>query len=648
MIVFWILVCALLVVGTATARSLWKTLDGDGGGPEPLALAAAGSLIGVAIWLGINWVLALTHLLTRFALWSCTAAVVLIAAAILVRHGRSLARFEVPPEAKPVLLALAPLFLWLMFILWRGTVLPPDNHDVLSYHLPRALMMARADGYSHVAGPDARLTSYPVNYELLLADVLILAGDDQLTEWIGAVMYLALLLVTAAIARRWWEANAAAVVAAVLATASAPVLLLHSGADKNDLMVIWLATCALFWGARWVTAGGRMPMLLTVLALGLAAGTKATAAAVGFALAPFLVYRAVREIRKGSIGLRDAGLTAAAAIATFLLGGGVTYIVNFTSAGGQVAAATTDAMKINYGDWSNLWQVPYLLFTVPFGDDYSVWLPWRGEWWFWPRYEIFFSHYGRLFTCLLLLIPFVAVRWRRAGAGTERLVASIAAAIMLPAQFRPFGFFGAFARYIGFIVPLIACWSLPPLVRAASAYSRRFAALILLALAVVFTVEAVECAVNDRFSPLEYALMAKELPRTRVIWFSNGRAGSVVDTMAGPHDKIAVDGSFDTWLWPAYGRNLTRELVFVPPGATPDSIPPDVKWVIVDRSWNAIWNHPALTDLGKMREYAGKGTPSADDVRLYNALVRDRRFHLVYHMAPVNQAVFKRVGTTTR
>jgi hypothetical protein len=113
--------------------------------------------------------------------------------------------------------------------------------------------------------------------------------------------------------------------------------------------------------------------------------------------------------------------------------------------------------------------------------------------------------------------------------------------------------------------------------------------------------------------------------------------------MAGPNDTIAVDGSFDTWIYPAYGAKLTRNVVLLPEPAAPDAIPPAASWVMIDRSWAIVWQNPKMTDTGKAWKYLGKGQPSADDVRLLNALLHDPHWRLVDYNRGSNNAVFRRV-----
>ena len=653
MVVFLLVAISLVIVATSGLQALWRRIDPDGAADTGfIELLLAGSLVGLSGWLSINWILALTHTLTAPPLWTCVGVLVAAAVAIIVRRAALLAGKQIPTEVATALMFLVPLALWIVYILWRGLVLPVASHDALSYHLPKAVLLERAGGYEYFAAPDPRITGFGFNYELLLADVLILGKTDAYTEWVGTLSYLLLLLAAAALAERWWRSRPLPMIAAVIATASAPVLLLHSGAHKNDLLVAFFGVCAVLWGGRWVVQRGRIPMMLLILALGVGFGTKTTIAAFGLALAPFLLYSLFRRMRAGEIRARDLGLAAACAALTIVLGGGFYMVVNYlhlshAAAGMKMTQTAGQALIVTYGDWNNLWQVPYLLLTIPFSDTpQGVWVPWRNEAWFWPHYEIYFSHYGRLTTALVLAAPFIVWRFgtrSETGRRRERAVtvaaSLLAVAIMLPTAFRPLGFFGAFPRYFAFIVPVIASLALPPLV---GAVSRRLAYVMVTALTALFSLEAVICAENDRFAPLEYAIWASEHPGTRFIYFNPYRAGSIVDRLAAPEDKIAVDGAYDTWVYPAYGIYRTRPVVFLPKGATPDQIPADAKWVMIDRSWDKIWSNPNLTNLGQMK-YIGTGTPTVDDVRLSKALRGDRRFKLAYENPAINQAVFERI-----
>jgi tetrahydromethanopterin S-methyltransferase subunit D len=646
---FAILAAALVVTGTAAVSVLWRRLDG----PDDLhvtELLTGGAIAGLGGWLAIHWALAITKTLVRASAAAVAIAFVLAAVVVAIRVAPRVRALEVPRDTVIALGFLVPVLCWTIFILWRGTVVPPLNHDALAYHLPKAVLMMRAHGFERFVAPDTRVGGLPANYELLLTDVLILGGSDRITEWIGTASYLLFLLAAAAVAQRW-RTGPAGSIAAVLATASAPLVLLHSGADKNDLLVAWLGAAALLFGARWCTRGGRMSAALAMLAAVLAAGTKPNAGAFVLALLPFALWRIVRLLRERRLALRDGAITAVFAVGIVLLCGGWSYLSSFFASPASTGAASVAPAMVSmqYGDWFNLWQFPWLLATIPFHPQNGVWVPWAGEYWFWPHYELFWSHYGFAFTAALLLLPLAFWRFRSLDGerATERRIATaaglIAVAIMLPVVSRPIGFYGTYPRYLLAVLPLVHCWTIAPIASALWARRRTLAYGALGVLTAVFVYYAAMCAEYDRFTPMEFVAWAARNPGTRAIPFMGGRAASVVDRRAGPHDMIAVEGSFETWVYPAYGAKLSRPVVFLPPDAMPADVPGEANWVIIDRSWHTIWAS-TMRDMGDGWKQLANGKALPEDVRFYELLRKDPRFELVYRSDRFNQAVFRRVA----
>ncbi len=648
MLGFAAIIFAILCVGFAALELLRKRLGpATPAGSEPLEQITAAALLGASLWIAANWLLALTHTFTRSALLSVALSFGAVAVFAVIRAWPRLQSYQVSRTTALQLACASPLFFWTAFILWRGSILPPLTHDVLGYHLPKAVMMLRAHGFEYFVAPDSRISHLPANYELLLADVLLLSGTDHLTEWIGTTFFVLFLIACGAVAQRWWRAGSVAV-PSMLVIATAPVLILHSGADKNDLMAGFFAVCALLWGARWAANGDSLSLALLVTALTTGAGTKPQQAAILAGLAPFLLRRVIRDFRDGNRGIRRYAVIAVMAVLWFGLTGAAAYVYNTVHESSplevQIGADPANAPKgvFQWGDWSNLWQFPYLLLTVPFSRvKTAVWVPWKQEYWFWPHYEIYFSHYGVLISLLIVALPVCVYLFRRAeGRSGERVIYSVAALIAflltLPVQFRPIGFFGSFARYLLYILPVVACWTIAPLYRSRA---RPATWVLLLAVSGIFTFSAVRLAQRDQFAPMQFVRWMAMNPGTRTAYFVPNRAASVVDRIASPDDTIAIDGSFDSWIYPAYGEQLTRKVVFVPNAA---AIPPDAQWVIVDRSWSSAWGHPLLTDMGRFWKYRNRGTPRPEDLAIYTALRTDPRFALIYRDDRTNQAVFWR------
>src|SRR5260221_7957616 len=114
----------------------------------------------------------------------------------------------------------------------------------------------------------------------------------------------------------------------------------------------------------------------------------------------------------------------------------------------------------------------------------------------------------------------------------------------------------------------------------------------------------------------------------------------MVDRLAGTADQIDIHGGHDTYLYPAYGISLTRDLHFI---TTPAEIRPNAPWVAIDRADNIFWHHPSFKSAEDWRRYWARGEPSAEDVSVLQALARDSRYRLAFYSPEFNQAVFRRV-----
>jgi hypothetical protein len=601
------------------------------------------AVIAAAIWLASTWILALLHQLTFLALATRAGVFAVIAIALAAKRLRQWKWRRVKLE-RPIVLLLVVLFLpilfWIEFMLWRGAIVPPLSHDALSYHLPKAVLFARADGFRYLTELDPRARNIPANYELLLSEFIVTQHSDRYTEWLSTLVYLLVIGACGALAERWWGRKLLPVLLTMMFAAGIPVLLLHSGAHKNDTLVAFFMIAAMVFAGRFLRSGGAAALLLLIASVAMALGTKPQAAGLALFLAPLVLVRFWREF-----SLRKIAAVVAFGIAAFLLLGGAVYVVNVLENRAVVAGAAKSEEVIVYGDWRNLWQGPYVLLAAPFiPSAYELPVPWESEPWFWRRDEIYFSHLGIPFAICFVLMPLAMLRWHRADGAYERWAITIAAlaafALMLPVVFRPHGMYAiSLPRYALFLVPIVFGWTVAPLAAERERAAKALAGVSVLA----FLSYATYTAFNDRFVPLDFVLWAREHPDTRFIPFDPGRAASTVDRLAGPNDKVAVDVSYSSWIQPVFGANLTRPVFFIPPGEGPPEIPADVKWVAIDRGFSIIWEAEGLTDLSQAHGMLQQGQPRAEDLRVRRALLKDRRFKLVYVRRGTNQLVFERV-----
>ena len=644
-----------MLIGVTIAAFVWlgyevaiRRWSGRASGFE---IWAAALCVGSALWIASVWAAALVHQLDRPALLIRTIVVAAIAAALFYRRtGGRFTAATIPNEVLfAYLLPAVPLLFWAFFLLWRTSITPPLTHDALAYHLPRAVLWMREGGFEYLALPvDARMRLLPANYEMLLADAMLLDAGDRFTEWIAIFFFGAFVIAAAALARRWWSDTAAAF-ATLLSTAAVPVLLLHAGADKNDVMTSFFILSALVWGGRWVGEGDRDALLLAVVAVAAAVGTKPQGLILAAAIAPFLAWRLVVEVRGRRMGAAHIGVLAGACLVALLLLGGASYASRLAH---ERASGGEQQQFVAYDDWSNLWKAPWVLVAAPFSKSVEeLWVPWSERPWFWKRDELFFSSLGVPFVVCLVLIPAALVLFRREEPERmrERLsMSAVAAAIyvlMLPVRDVPMPhgvYVVALPRYVLFLAPVVFALSIAPPMRVLARRSMRLVPVIAAALAMWFCYAATRAVLHDRFIPLRYLNWAMTHPGTRIVPFDPRRAASVADTVADPRDLIAFDAGYGAWIHPAFGRDLSRPVAFLEPGEGPPAIPPAAKWVVCDRAWHIIWQHPGFTDVSQWRTQLVAGRPTADDLRVVAYLRRDPRFELVFYNPMLNQAVFRR------
>jgi hypothetical protein len=589
-----------LFLGHELSRRIWS---GETTPSMPVERIASAGLLGLSVWIGSLWILGLTHLLTREALLVRTILAALLAVALRVKTSRR--NQDVAEEVRPardrdtlliIAIAAVPILLWATFAMWRGAVLPPLSHDALSYHLPKAVLFARAHAYIYIEQLFVVARQLPPNYELMLTDVILTTGSDRVTEWLSTLHYLLFIVAGVGLVQRWWGVNAKRDAIVALVIAQIPVALLQSSAHKNDLLLAFLVIAAVMWGARFCAAGETPAAILMILAMAMAVGTKPQAAFVAIALAPFVLWRLWRE----RAGRRLLALIVASVVALALLGG-ASYAIDLkhglTSKAPQAEGNAVTTFQFN--DVANFWQAPYVLIAEPFSrHDFSLYVPWESSPWFWRRYEIYFSHLGVGLALALLALPSAIVRLRRERS-TERAVASIATlcafVAMLPVAGVPHGMYLiSLPRYALFITPAVLGWSVEAAVRSRESLAR----IGLLVSAAMFVIYGIDSAVNDSFAPLRFAIWASEHPGTRLVPFAPNRASCILDRIAGPYDKVAIDAGFGSWIYPAFGRDLTRPVQLLT-GKSPLTIDADVRWVVIDRGYEAVWNQPGYRDLSQ-------------------------------------------------
>lgn len=617
---------------------------------------------GLACASAVNWVLGLTHTLTAGGLCVASLGLVALSARDVLRSVRSIpSEFGISrSEAAFALLLVAPAIAWLAYVLWRGSVLFAGDHDGLSYHLPKAIELYRAHGYARIDAHTTGIETYPADYELLLADVMCLTASDRLTEWVCTATYVVCGLCVGGLSERWWGRGWHTLPVVLLALGM-PVALLHSGTHKNDLMFSACVLAAASFAARWTTERDRGSFFVAALAVALAIGTKVNGVFLALVVLPLALRPAAAWWKQREPSAAAIAACGAVALGACTLIGGVTYLENLVRTH-SLAARPESA---GYGDWQNLWMFPLLTFLRPFTGDQG-WIPWTGARWFWPAYDLYFSHFGVPSSLLLLATAFGVARYASTGPvpAVERALGSyvLGATFFATLPIRldlPIGFFEGYVRYVMFLPPLVMLWTVGPWMRELAARSRQDrvgggsrrlggpagAAFTATALAAsgAFAFYAFNCARFDRYAPFSFLAHVIRHPEAARVVPDRFHAANWLDSHAGSRDVVAFDGSsIDAWAYPLYGDTLERQVIYLHPDRGQVTIPDDVQWVVIDRAWNRLFGDPSFHDFGDWRTALLHGRLTDLDLRLYRQMKADPRYRLVYRDKVFNQAVFER------
>lgn len=649
-------VILVTVAGAGLSEALWRRLETV---PSPLVRLTSAALLAFLVAVGIGWGLALPLLLDRTALSGSAALAGLAGLLLLGPSLRSSAQDVLPAPSRgafAVLGLLTPVAAWLAFALWKGAVLPVANDDALIYHMPKATLLLKWHGFLSLAASDDRIASYPWNFELLLSEGMILGGGDRVVEWLSTLTWALFVVAGAALAEELWG-RGRHVLAVALVCAGAPVGLLQSASVKNDLLAAFLGVAALLFLVRFSKRPALLPWSLCLAALALGIGTKVPFGTVAGGVGIVGGYVAVKAMKAGAIGPRRfLALSGGIALLSTVFLGGVPYLENLRRSGRLLGPNPTGSLPSLVGlerlRPEYLWEFPILLLTVPFSpDSLRVPVPWNGERWFWMRDYSGQSHYGAVFTMLVIAAPLVWWRRRRivrdATPGLRPLLAAAAIGFALPA-FLPQGQAGLYSfvpRYVLFVVPVVATAVVSPLFDFLEKSSgRRAVVWVLGGMGLAFCLGAAEAAIHDSFAPMSYVRAHLLDPSSRRTFLFPFRAALVLDELAGPRDAVAIDAGHDTWLYPVFGRDFGREVVYLPPGEKAVTIPGRVSWVVVDRATTMLRGAPGFVHYGHALDYFWKGLPTDEELRVLRAVMRDPRFRLVFHDPAHNQAVFARSG----
>jgi hypothetical protein len=638
--------------------------------PEPLTVVERTvwtSLFACGFWIAQGTLLSLVGLFSPLPLLA-SAVVVLVAVAAATRD-RPLATLPAPgfisgwadrctrafgrhiPVGPTFAIAIAALAV--LYSMMALAVLPVSNHDALSYHFPKAMRLITTHAFGLYPSSDLRVTYSPGNYEMLVGTLMMFLRSDRATGLITSVP-LALFLATGFIlfTRVWRDQSAAALTVPVML--ASPVLFLHVTSHKNDILIALFTLNGLLWLARAAVHGGRGSVTVGLVALALAAGTKYHGLFAVLASSVLLWTAWRKGVWRPT--LRTAMLHGLCTGLLFLVLGSVQYVANLAATGqvtGPFQIPTPNGLNtVLYPAYRQLPRFAWMFLLAPFTTEGQYFhVPWSSDTWFWPAYELYFSHYGMHVSLLILSLP-LAVWWsrRRLDEHVRRELALLSTAALIMTLLiamiglRPYGSFAFIPRFLFFALPVLLVWTWCPAIIALGRSPLLRDGIVVASLALPMA--SIDVTVQkDAFSPLRWVYQLWVSPeRRRDVFIAPWRATLMVDRVAPPDATVAIDGGYDGWSYPMYGAALSRrvEVIMYGPGRYVPAR--DVDWVAIDRAVSIVWGHPDFQSMAVARRYIDQGSLTERDRRVYDSLITNPDFERVYFLESRFQAVFRRIG----
>lgn len=651
----------LIAVSARGIQQIWEPRSEDPRtfGEDLLVLTS----LGMVLWSAEVWFLAALQHLTSGHLLETG----LFVTAVLVLwgwiKGHPIDTWRLPPmhprdggfeRAAWVLFSLL-----VAFALWRGWLLPTLNTDALYLSLPKADQYVVDHGLNLFIPPaQAWMThaAQPSTYEMLLASVMALTGNDHLTEWVATLSGTLYALMIFVLFRQWFKEHLTAYLGWLLALSST-LFLLHLSSDKADLTTNLACLLLITWTARSLNQPTTWNLGMALLSGFLLLGLKKS----GWLVFPvFMLILLVRMIWRPAIGIPRPryALLALLSLGGLLLLGGLNHLYLWIQTGNPFGVYFVKD-QLAYSSFTFLDPVRFLAIVAlaPYigSSPRTLHLPWNGQDWYWPPYNLFFSHYGYAFLFILIWACWGGLRWLRkrpegppGPARTWILLALGAWAIIATHRYSYEGGFNTIGRFVLFLVPtLLALGFLTWFDRRWGARPRSpwLNAALLVGASCLTGGSALQAYRQDSYAPWPYvAALWKHPEWRRTIYINPDRVTEILDRMASPDAVIATDLTYQSWIHPLWGEHLTRKVELIHWKGSKAQIPEDAQWAVADNMASQIW--AANLEVRSAADFArnqGWGLPTSRDTALYHQLKEDPHWRLILSNDFGNQCAFQRI-----
>jgi 4-amino-4-deoxy-L-arabinose transferase-like glycosyltransferase len=181
----------------------------------------------------------------------------------------------------------------LLITLTTALIAPPNNWDVMDYHLPRVMHWLQNQSVAHYPTSDLRQIAFMPGASYIVAQLQLLSGGDRfanLVQWIG---FVGSIFGVSLISEHLSNQKTAGLSAMVCA--SIPMAIMQSMTAQNDLVTSFWLVCFAYFLLCWQ---GRSDWVWLAASLSLAIATKPTAWIFGLPLFAILSLRLYLQARK--------------------------------------------------------------------------------------------------------------------------------------------------------------------------------------------------------------------------------------------------------------------------------------------------------------------------------------------------------------
>lgn len=227
------------------------------------------------------------------------------------------------------------LGLWIIFGALAGLLLavawvaPPNNADVMQYHLPRVLQWAQSKNLDHFPTIYDNQNTRPYWAELVVLNLRVLYGSDKPSAMLQWGSHLASMIAAAGIVKLLGGGRRSQWVSALFVF-SLPMAVLQANTPKNDIVAgFWVLSLLYFVILGRLSNGSRLATAGISLSLGLGMLTKGTF--MPFAFPVLFIHFLPLLVRKNFSRLLKEGLPLV--IVMVALNTGI-WVRNFNTYGG--------------------------------------------------------------------------------------------------------------------------------------------------------------------------------------------------------------------------------------------------------------------------------------------------------------------------